>query len=70
MRSRACRWIAVLIYLGAMIMTLISAFRIKIGLITIFFILVQFGAMVWYALSYIPFGRQMLSKCIGSAVGM
>ncbi|KAG8465839.1 hypothetical protein KFE25_005409 [Diacronema lutheri] len=61
--SASSRWIAALIYLFAMIMTLVSAFKIQIAGITVFFIIIQFCAMVWYCLSYIPFGRQMLAKC-------
>lgn len=61
--TAANRWIAALMYLVAMIMTLVSAFKIQIAVVTVLFIALQFCAMVWYCLSYIPFGRQMLAKC-------
>lgn len=61
--TAAKRWVAALIYLFAMVMTLVSAFKIQIAMVTVLFIVIQFCAMVWYCLSYIPFGRQMLAKC-------
>lgn len=61
--ASSSRWIAALVYLAAMVMTLVSAFKIQIGLVTVACIVVQFCAMVWYCMSYIPFGRQMLAKC-------
>jgi hypothetical protein len=30
------------------------------------FFIVQLGAMVWYALSYIPFAREMAMRLFGS----
>ncbi|KAJ1635457.1 vesicle transport protein, partial [Pavlovales sp. CCMP2436] len=61
--TAATRWMAVVVYFGAMVMTLVSAFKIQIAMVTVLFIIIQFCAMVWYALSYIPFGRQMMAKC-------
>ena len=31
-------------------------------------IVVQFCAMTWYALSYMPFGRRLLKSCLRTAV--
>ena len=31
-------------------------------------IVVQFCAMAWYALSYIPYGRRIFKSCLRSAV--
>jgi hypothetical protein len=30
------------------------------------FFIIQLGAMVWYALSYIPFAREMAMRLFGS----
>jgi hypothetical protein len=64
--TASSRWVAALIYLVAMIMTLVSAFKIGIAGVTVLFIVIQFSAMVWYCLSYIPFGRKMLARCCKS----
>lgn len=57
------RWVAALIYLGAMAMTLVSVFKFENAPLTLVCIIMQFCAMVWYVLSYIPFGRSMMQKC-------
>ena len=36
--------------------------------LTVVFMLVQFGALFWYCLSYIPYGRDLCKKCMGSVV--
>ena len=69
--TSSTRWIAALVYLVAMGLTLVSCFvfRTKGGaLIVLICIVVQFCAMAWYALSYIPFGRKLLKSCLRSAV--
>ena len=66
--TAATRWVAALIYLVAMAMTLVSCFVIKSGLIVLICIVVQFCAMAWYALSYIPYGRRIFKSCLRSAV--
>jgi len=66
--SAESRWIAALIYAGAMVLTLVAAFAIKSAGITVLCIMCQFCAGVWYVLSYIPFGRRMLKKCCDDAL--
>mmetsp|Transcript_6505 Transcript_6505/g.13042 ORF Transcript_6505/g.13042 Transcript_6505/m.13042 type:complete len:197 (-) Transcript_6505:110-700(-) len=69
--TSSTRWVAALVYLVAMALTLVSCivFRTKAGsLIVLICIIVQFCAMTWYALSYIPFGRKLLRSCLRSAV--
>ncbi|GBG73987.1 hypothetical protein CBR_g17698 [Chara braunii] len=62
-KSRA---VATIIYLGAMVLTLVAALRLKIVLLTIIFIIIQMCAFVWYCLSYIPFARRMVQSCFQS----
>ena len=63
-----------LIYVVAMGLTFVSCLVFKargekIGaLVVLICIVVQFCAMTWYALSYIPFGRRLLKSCLRSAV--
>ena len=69
--TSSTRWIAALIYLVAMALTLVSCFVFRDrggALIVLVCIVVQGCAMGWYALSYIPFGRKLLKSCLRSAV--
>ena len=71
------RWSVALVYIGAMAATLFSALVLPglthwsdsaIALIVVTCIVVQFLAMFWYALSYIPYGRRMFRACCASAL--
>ncbi|CAF4804744.1 unnamed protein product [Rotaria sp. Silwood1] len=46
------------------IMTLVSAIAIKIAALVLLFIILQFLALLWYTLSYIPFARTKKSPLI------
>ena len=63
------RWLAALVYLGAIAGTLVSALVLDSGILVLVFIIVQFCAEVWYVLSYIPYGRRLCATCLQSAVG-
>jgi hypothetical protein len=60
------RYIAACIYIGALIATLVSALYLKKGALTLLFVVVQFGAYLWFVASYIPYGRTMLTRCCQS----
>ena len=67
-KSRA---IATTVYLVCIVATLIVACAplgmengAKIG-VCIFLIVVQFAALCWYCLSYIPYARTMVKNCVG-----
>ena len=72
------RWGAALVYLLAMAATLVCALVLPSavpkmphsveGALIIACIVVQFLAMFWYALSYIPYGRRMVRACCVSAL--
>ena len=62
------RIIATCVYLGAMLGTLVAAFAIKIAAIVIVFCCIQYLAMIWYGLSYIPFARAAVKNCFKSCV--
>jgi hypothetical protein len=58
------RVIATIVALTFLVLTLVSALKIgKIGL-TFVCCVVQFLAMTWYSLSYIPYARDMVLKMI------
>ena len=63
------RWLAALVYLGAIAGTLVSALVLDSGILVLVFIIVQFCTEVWYVLSYIPYGRRLCATCLQSAVG-
>ena len=69
--TQSTRWVAALVYVLAMVGTFVSCFVLKENggaLVIILCIAVQFCAMFWYSLSYIPYGRKMFSACLRSAV--
>ena len=62
------RWLASLVYLGAIVCTLAVAFTVKGlagGILCIILIFVQFLAMLWYVMTYIPGGQDCLFRCFG-----
>lgn len=63
------RIIGTIVYLGALVATLVVALRTHNLPATIVCVVIQFFASVWYAISYIPFARQAVMNCCGSAVG-
>jgi hypothetical protein len=59
------RWVATSIYLGSLILTLLAAFLLKSRLICLLCIIIQYGALAWYSLSYIPYGQAMVMRFLG-----
>ncbi|KAJ9171041.1 hypothetical protein P3X46_019092 [Hevea brasiliensis] len=53
---------ATALYLGSIIIALFCALYVHNKLLTLLAIVLEFGALVWYSLSYIPFARSMVSK--------
>ena len=63
------RWIASTAMILCLVMTLVSAFVLQKKGLTILFVIFQFLAMTWYALSYIPFARDAVKKFFNSIIG-
>jgi hypothetical protein len=57
------RLIATIVFILSVVMTLVSAIVIKIGLLVLLFVIIQFLALAWYTISYIPFARQAITTC-------
>lgn len=55
---------ATLIYMASLVMTLLAAFLVKSRLLCLVCIVVQYSALLWYSLSYIPYGQSMLMRMI------
>jgi hypothetical protein len=62
------RWIASLCYLMCIVLTLVAAVVLKNPILTLLFLVLQFIAMGWYVLTYIPFGTTLARKCAGLCV--
>jgi hypothetical protein len=66
------RWSAV-VYLGFMVLTLVLCFsphiphRVGVVLLSV---VIQFSALVWYTLSFVPYGRSMFRTCCKRMCGM
>ena len=44
--------------------TLVSVFWLKWQIISFGFVVVQFVALTWYMLSYVPYGQQCLKRIV------
>ncbi|GMH07662.1 hypothetical protein Nepgr_009502 [Nepenthes gracilis] len=53
---------ATAIYIASMIIALFCALYVHNKLLTLLAIILEFGALIWYSLSYIPFARSMVTK--------
>ncbi|KAJ0972924.1 hypothetical protein J5N97_020883 [Dioscorea zingiberensis] len=53
---------ATAIYFASIIIALLCALYVHNKLLTLLAIILEFGALVWYSLSYIPFARSMVTK--------
>jgi len=58
------RFIASVTYLVTLFLTLFSVFKLKIQLISFGLVIVQFCALSWYHLSYVPYGQQCVKRLI------
>ncbi|KAG2659175.1 vesicle transport protein SFT2B-like isoform X1 [Panicum virgatum] len=57
---------ATAIYIASIIIALFCALYVHSKLLTLLAIILEFGALVWYSLSYIPFARSIVSKVMTS----
>jgi len=69
--TRAKRRIAVAVYVGTMLLTLVVAFTVKgtgAGMLILICVFCQWCALIWYMASYIPYGQKMITKVLGKAI--
>jgi len=59
---------ASVVMLVALLLTLCSAFWWKKGVLALMFVVIQFLAMTWYAISYIPYARDAVLKCCNGLI--
>lgn len=57
-----------IVYMSALIGTLVVALLKPIKIVILLLILTQFLALTWYSLSFIPYARTLITKCFKKAV--
>jgi hypothetical protein len=65
---KPARMVVSIIYIGAMVATVVCAIMDLNALIILACIIVQFCAFVWYCATYIPYGTKCLKMCLKKAV--
>ncbi|KAI9292509.1 SFT2-like protein [Neoconidiobolus thromboides FSU 785] len=68
MMTAPVRLVAFIIYIVALIVTLVMAIWLKSILLTIILMIIQFLALLWYCASYVPFARRMIKNVFSSIV--
>jgi len=61
---------ASIIFIFSIILTLFSIYVLKSKFLTIICVIIQFGAFIWYVMSYIPYGRDCLKVITQRILGM
>jgi ribose/xylose/arabinose/galactoside ABC-type transport system permease subunit len=51
-------------FVSSIILTLISLYFFNSKILIIVFVFIQFCAYIWYVLSYIPYGRDIMKRCL------
>ncbi|KAK7073187.1 Vesicle transport protein SFT2B [Halocaridina rubra] len=62
------RIVATIVMFLALIMTLVAAFALHKKALALLMVIIQFLAMTWYSLSYIPYARDAAKKCFAKCV--
>ncbi|KAL8566955.1 hypothetical protein ACOMHN_059755 [Nucella lapillus] len=62
------RVVATLLVILMFILTLVCALALKNTALTVVCCILQFLALTWYSLSYIPYARDMIKKCFTSCI--
>ena len=55
---------ASMIFLSAIVLTFISLYILHSKILTVLFVIIQFGAYIYYIMSYIPYGQQCLNSLV------
>ncbi|XP_052810250.1 vesicle transport protein SFT2B-like [Mya arenaria] len=62
------RIFATILVVVMLILTLVCAFALKSAILTLMCCIIQFIALTWYSLSYIPFARDAVKKCFEGCI--
>ena len=55
---------ASLVYIGTLVGTLVSVFAFRLALLSLLFVVLQFLALTWYVLSYVPYGQAAAKRIL------
>ena len=66
--TKETRLVASSVFIGALLLTILSCFLFKSRLLIFLCLILQICAYVWYIASYVPFGRTMIKNCFKSCV--
>lgn len=59
---------ATIVMIVCLVLTLCSALWWKKNILALIFVIIQFLAMTWYSISYIPYARDAILKCCGGLI--
>ena len=62
------RWLATVLMLFFLVMTILSAVWWQKGILVLIFCICQFCSMIWYSISYIPYARDAVKKCVDGCI--
>lgn len=62
------RWLATVLMLFFLVMTILSAVWWNKGILVLIFCICQFCSMIWYSISYIPYARDAVKKCVDGCI--
>ena len=65
---KAKRWVCTIIMLASIALTLVAALVWDNVALCVVFATIQFCAVFWYGLSYIPYARKMATSCFKSCI--
>lgn len=60
------RRITSIVFITALVMTIVSAVLFESRLLVLLCLIVQIPAYIWYVATYIPFARSCILNCINS----
>ena len=60
---------ASMIFLSSIVLTFISLYILHSRILTILFVIIQFGSYIYYIMSYIPYGQQCLNSLTRRLLG-
>lgn len=63
------RRVSTIIYLLCLFLTLTVSFTFRSAILCALCCFIQYAAFAWYSLSYIPYGRQVVSACLTTTFG-
>jgi len=59
------RVVATIVFLASIVLVFVGAFVLKIEVLCIVFVIIEYLAYTWYTLSYIPYARAAVTKAVG-----